>query len=219
MVQGKINRGRHTDHLAGCHSIWTNQCPPPPSTITSNPTQMRLSLWEMFLACFPLATWHMTSVRSHTHRQVVTVPSACHHTSTNKQRMVGLSCWGKNDINYDYQKQLLPIPTLFSWTFSWLIWVRQVPFFFLFWTRTFQDKRQRLLHRQDASPHPTKSLKAWKETQELTTSNLALSFYLHPSWGSEGHGSLGSMTLVHRRGLQLLKCSTFCQRTLHQDYQ
>jgi len=31
MMQGKINRGRHTDHAAGCHSIWTNQCPPPPS--------------------------------------------------------------------------------------------------------------------------------------------------------------------------------------------
>jgi len=30
MVQGKINRGRHTDHLAGRHSIQTNQCPPPP---------------------------------------------------------------------------------------------------------------------------------------------------------------------------------------------
>ena len=29
MVQGKINRGRHTDHLAGCHFIRTNQCPPP----------------------------------------------------------------------------------------------------------------------------------------------------------------------------------------------
>jgi len=37
MVQGKINRGKHTDHPAGCHSIRTNQCPPPPSpkTITS----------------------------------------------------------------------------------------------------------------------------------------------------------------------------------------
>ena len=31
MVQGKINRGRHTDHTAGRHSIQTNQCPPPPS--------------------------------------------------------------------------------------------------------------------------------------------------------------------------------------------
>jgi len=31
MVQGKINRGRHTDHLAGCHSVRTKQCPPPPS--------------------------------------------------------------------------------------------------------------------------------------------------------------------------------------------
>jgi len=33
MVQGKINRDRHTDHPAGRHSIRTNQCPPPPSTI------------------------------------------------------------------------------------------------------------------------------------------------------------------------------------------
>jgi len=29
--KGEINRGRHTDHPAGRHSIWTNQCPPPPS--------------------------------------------------------------------------------------------------------------------------------------------------------------------------------------------
>ena len=34
MVQGKINRGRHTDHPAGRYSIRTNmQCPPPPSPI------------------------------------------------------------------------------------------------------------------------------------------------------------------------------------------
>jgi len=32
MVQGKINRGRQTDHPAGRHSIPTNQCPPPSST-------------------------------------------------------------------------------------------------------------------------------------------------------------------------------------------
>ena len=32
MVQGKFNRGRHTDHPAGRHSIRTNQCPPPPSS-------------------------------------------------------------------------------------------------------------------------------------------------------------------------------------------
>jgi len=31
MVQGKINRGRHTDHPDGCHSIRTKQCPPPSS--------------------------------------------------------------------------------------------------------------------------------------------------------------------------------------------
>ena len=33
MVQGEINRGRHSDHPAGRHSIRTNQCPPPPSPI------------------------------------------------------------------------------------------------------------------------------------------------------------------------------------------
>jgi len=33
MVQGEINRGRHTDHPDGRHSIRTNQCPPPPSPI------------------------------------------------------------------------------------------------------------------------------------------------------------------------------------------
>ena len=31
MVQGKIYRGRHTDHAAGHHSIQTNHCPPTPS--------------------------------------------------------------------------------------------------------------------------------------------------------------------------------------------
>jgi len=31
-VQGKINRGRHTDHPVGRHSVRTNQCPPPPSS-------------------------------------------------------------------------------------------------------------------------------------------------------------------------------------------
>jgi len=33
MVQGKINRGRHSDHPAGRHSIRSNQCPPPPSQL------------------------------------------------------------------------------------------------------------------------------------------------------------------------------------------
>jgi len=31
MEQGEINRGRHMNHMAGRHSIRTNQCPPPPS--------------------------------------------------------------------------------------------------------------------------------------------------------------------------------------------
>jgi len=37
MVPGKINRGKHTDHPARCHSIRTNQCPPSPSPIFYKP--------------------------------------------------------------------------------------------------------------------------------------------------------------------------------------
>jgi len=33
MVQGDINRGRHTGHLAGRHSIQVNEYPLPPSPI------------------------------------------------------------------------------------------------------------------------------------------------------------------------------------------
>jgi len=33
MVEGKINRGRHTNHPVGRHSIRSNQCLPPPSPI------------------------------------------------------------------------------------------------------------------------------------------------------------------------------------------
>jgi len=36
-VQGEISRDRHTDHPAGCYSIRTNQCPPPPSPMFYRP--------------------------------------------------------------------------------------------------------------------------------------------------------------------------------------
>jgi len=39
IVQEKINRGRHTDHPAGRHSIQTNQRPPPPSLIVAHTRQ------------------------------------------------------------------------------------------------------------------------------------------------------------------------------------
>ena len=41
IVQGKINKGRHTDHLAGCHSIWLNS-----ATSTIPPT---FAGWMPFL--------------------------------------------------------------------------------------------------------------------------------------------------------------------------
>ena len=40
MVQGKINRGKQTDHLVGRHSIRTNQCPPPPYPIFYGPNAL-----------------------------------------------------------------------------------------------------------------------------------------------------------------------------------
>jgi len=49
MVQGKINRGRHTDHPAGRHSIQTNQCPPP-------------SFPHFFVLCTAVVNWHFYSV-------------------------------------------------------------------------------------------------------------------------------------------------------------
>jgi len=52
VVQGKVNRGRHTDHPAGRHSIWTNQCPPPPSTphpYSWHKHHITQSLWWSYL--------------------------------------------------------------------------------------------------------------------------------------------------------------------------
>jgi len=52
-VQGKINRGSHTDHPAGRHSSRTNQCLPPPSphfsfsctVFSDNSIQQNIILW------------------------------------------------------------------------------------------------------------------------------------------------------------------------------
>ena len=47
MVQGKINRGRHTDHPVGRHSIRTRQCLPPSSHLKYYAVLWRL--WALFL--------------------------------------------------------------------------------------------------------------------------------------------------------------------------
>jgi len=80
MVQGKINRGRHTDHAAGRHSIRTNQCPPPPSSIfyrpdaflppnqqyqsTEGKTSKTLAKWAgQAASCSPPQQWQMCCKR------------------------------------------------------------------------------------------------------------------------------------------------------------
>ena len=48
-MQGKINRGSHTDHPAGRHSVWANQCPHPPS-----PNFGRLFV-KVFALCYQIS--------------------------------------------------------------------------------------------------------------------------------------------------------------------
>ena len=81
MVQGKINRGRHTDHPAGRHSIRTNQCPPLPSphflqagcpscrptnsVKAPKATSAHIILNIHFPGEFQLACWHPDSLPPH----------------------------------------------------------------------------------------------------------------------------------------------------------
>ena len=61
-VQGKITRGRHTDHPVGCHSIRTNQCPPPPSSHFYRPDALPAAQptvskhWRHFFALYAFLT-------------------------------------------------------------------------------------------------------------------------------------------------------------------
>ena len=59
MVQGdwEINRGRHTNHLAGRHSIRTQQCSPPPSPIFYRP--------DAFPASQPTVSKHWRQQKTH----------------------------------------------------------------------------------------------------------------------------------------------------------
>ena len=72
MVQGKINRGRHTDHLAGRHSIRTNQCPPPPSGWYKWPESynyITTDYWVLQMKCnyIRLSTKQKIKYNLHTH--------------------------------------------------------------------------------------------------------------------------------------------------------
>ena len=51
MVQGKINRGRHTDHPAGCHFIRSNQRPPPPSPHRRRDGTKSIESWLLSCVC------------------------------------------------------------------------------------------------------------------------------------------------------------------------
>jgi len=82
MVQGKINRGKHTDHQARCHSIWTKQWPLPPSPIFYRPDALpaaqptvskhwkQLSIWirekmlEFSLTVLPAPSPYLNSTAS-----------------------------------------------------------------------------------------------------------------------------------------------------------
>ena len=97
MVQGNIKKGRHTDHLAGRHSIRTNQCPPPPP--------LPYSLQAGCLSCRPTnsvkalrckAAFAATMAwRGTVHRNCVLISAACcivfaasQWTSANKAQII-----------------------------------------------------------------------------------------------------------------------------------
>jgi len=76
MVQGKINRGSHTDHPAGCHSIRTNQCPPPPcptnthpwnKTVPSEAATLKLQHSDYILYSQPFYLWEWSIKTSFLH--------------------------------------------------------------------------------------------------------------------------------------------------------
>jgi len=79
MVQGEINRGRHTDHPAGRHSIRTNQCPPPLSPhIFYRP--------DALPAAQPTVSKHWSQLALVVHKSREKCKSECHrehHTNNN----------------------------------------------------------------------------------------------------------------------------------------
>ena len=89
MVQQKINRGRHTDqyHPAGCHSIRTNQCPPPSFTITVK--QIRKPSWKHTI----------TSSKGHCF-QVSLVPTLTHPEANSKWTLTQHSPDGLGHFRY-----------------------------------------------------------------------------------------------------------------------
>jgi len=94
MVQGKINRGRQTDHPAGHHSIRTNQCPPPPSPQEIWTIQKKLSNTEDPVhVCDDTHWWTLAfhggkdltlrcshSFTAHKHLYIITIISPHHST-------------------------------------------------------------------------------------------------------------------------------------------
>ena len=70
VVQGKINRGRHTDHPPRRHSIWTNQCPPPPS---SKPRASKILYWGLCgSSCYARIRTSAT-LRTHKSNSMITI--------------------------------------------------------------------------------------------------------------------------------------------------
>jgi len=97
MVQGEINRGRHTDHPAGRHNLWTNRCPPPPSP--------HIFLQDGYPSCRPTnsvkalkATWYNGSQKCV--KQSLTCKRSMHSCSSSavKQECRYCTCWTCNKL-------------------------------------------------------------------------------------------------------------------------
>jgi len=111
MVKGEINRGRHTDHPAGHHSIWTNQCPPPPfphifyrpdalpatqPTVSKNWRQLAHSDWGEDARVLLNGVTYIVSVPYH----LRTLPSPYLTTYTIQLYNAGYVCTTANKLLY-----------------------------------------------------------------------------------------------------------------------
>jgi len=102
MVQRKINRGRHTDHPAGCHSIQTNQYPPSPSPIDWVEIDVSgVKCWRGTVICGCLEmrpAWCFTrsrsgsrvGSRSRTTTSLFTVSDGCTHLTSSHLSLVSM---------------------------------------------------------------------------------------------------------------------------------
>ena len=104
MVQGKINRGRHTDHPARRHSIWTNQCPPPPSPhfLQAGCPSCRPTNSVKALKANSATNTHIQTLTSYTENHNQTSYHARQHCTSKDKQLAWINLHDANSITAHY---------------------------------------------------------------------------------------------------------------------